>query len=121
VYDAGDASGLPELADESEHLNQSSTLTSQLAQHDLMADTSMEQLNLQIEKERVEYLQKSKHLQEQLKEMRSEIEVLKIDENETLYDHIHDEQVNLGQNKYSTFKKTKEGSTRSRVAFFEEL
>ena len=54
---------------------------------------------------RVEYLQKSKHLQEQLKEMRTEIEVLKIGENQTLYDHIHDEQVNLGENKYSTFKK----------------
>ncbi|XP_037093523.1 merlin-like [Pollicipes pollicipes] len=116
VYDGGDSRELPEL-----HLNQSSALTSQLAQYDLMADTNMDQLNLQIEKERVEYLQKSKHLQEQLKEMRTEIEVLKIGENQTLYDHIHDEQVNLGENKYSTFRKTKEGSTRSRVAFFEEL
>ena len=86
-----------------------------------MSDTNIDQLNLQIEKERVEYLQKSKHLQEQLKEMRTEIEVLKIGENQTLYDQIHDEQVNLGEDKYSTFRKTKEGSTRSRVAFFEEL
>ncbi|KAF0301895.1 Moesin [Amphibalanus amphitrite] len=115
VYDGGDSSELPDLT-----MNQSSALTS-LAQYDLMSDTNMDQLNLEIEKERVEYLQKSKHLQEQLKEMRTEIEVLKIGENQTLYDHIHDEQVNLGENKYSTFKKTKEGSARSRVAFFEEL
>ena len=57
----------------------------------------------------MEYLQKSKHLQEQLKEMRTEIEVLKIGENQTLYDHIHDEQVNLGENKYSTFRKVSVG------------
>lgn len=55
----------------------------------------------------VEYLQKSKHLQEQLKEMRTEIEVLKIDEGPNIYDVIHDEQVNLGENKYSTFRKVR--------------
>ena len=41
--------------------------------------------------------------------MRTEIEVLKIGENQTLYDHIHDEQVNLGENKYSTFRKVTSG------------
>ena len=57
VYDGGGSTELPDL-----HLNQSSApdltmnqsseLTSQLAQYDLMSDTNMDQLNLQIEKER---------------------------------------------------------------------
>ncbi len=44
---------------------------------DLMTDGDMEQLSLEIEKERVEYLEKSKQLQQQLRELRSEIDALK--------------------------------------------
>lgn len=69
----------------------------------------------------MEYLEKSKHLQNQLRELRSEIAVLKVGEKQTDFDHLHDEQVKLGENKYSTLRKSKSGSTKSRVAFFEEL
>ena len=58
MYDGGDTTELQDL-----HMNQSSApdltmnessaLTSQLAQYDLMSDTNMDQLNLQIEKERL--------------------------------------------------------------------
>lgn len=89
--------------------------------YDLMADGDMEQLSLEIEKERVEYLEKSKHLQEQLRELRSEIEVLKVGEKQSQLDQLHDEQVRLGETKYSTLRKVKSGSTKARVAFFEEL
>lgn len=89
--------------------------------YDLMTDGDMEQLSLEIEKERVEYLEKSKQLQEQLKELRSEIEVLKVGEKQTLYDQLHEEQLRSGDDKYSTLKKSKSGSTQARVAFFEEL
>lgn len=54
---------------------------------------------------RVEYLEKSKQLQEQLKELRSEIEVLKVGEKQTLYDQLHEEQLRSGDDKYSTLKK----------------
>jgi hypothetical protein len=117
---------------------------------------------------RVEYLEKSKHLQDQLRELRSEIEVLKVGEKQSELDQLHDEQVRLGETKYSTLRKVsvfsclwpweqisklsatfqsatdssaqflilrhrmgrlksllcsqvKSGSTKSRVAFFEEL
>lgn len=70
---------------------------------------------------RMEYLEKSKHLQNQLRELRSEIAVLKLGDKLTDFDQLHDEQVKLGENKYSTLKKSKSGSTKSRVAFFEEL
>ncbi|XP_055590272.1 moesin/ezrin/radixin homolog 2 isoform X1 [Uranotaenia lowii] len=89
--------------------------------YDLLADGDMDQLSLEIEKERVEYLTKSKQVQNQLKELRSEIEQLKIGENHCPLDSINAQQTRLGETKYSTLKKLKSGSTKARVAFFEEL
>jgi merlin len=68
---------------------------------------------------RVEYLAKSKQVQHQLRELRSEIELLKLGEN--VCDTISAEQVRMGETKYSTLRKVKSGSTKARVAFFEEL
>jgi merlin protein len=50
-------------------------------------------------------LEKSKQLQEQLRELRTEIEVLKVGEKQTLYDQLHEEQLRSGDDKYSTLKK----------------
>ncbi|CAG2058994.1 unnamed protein product, partial [Timema podura] len=83
----------------------SDPLPTDLTSYDLVSDGDMEQLSLEIEKERVEYLEKSKHLQDQLRELRSEIEVLKVGEKQTELDHLHEEQVRLGENKYSTLRK----------------
>lgn len=60
-------------------------------------------------------------MQHQLRELRTEIAVLKVADKQTEFDQLHSEQVKLGENKYSTLKKSKSGSTKSRVAFFEEL
>ncbi|KAK6636371.1 hypothetical protein RUM43_010031 [Polyplax serrata] len=92
-----------------------------LSQYDALCHHDVEQLSLEIEKERVECLEKSKQVQEQLRDLRSEIEELKVGEKATELDNIHDEQVRLGENKYSTLRKVKSGSTKARVAFFEEL
>lgn len=89
--------------------------------YDAICNQDVEQLSLEIEKERVEYLEKSKQVQEQLRDLRSEIEDLKVGEKATELDNIHEEQVRLGENKYSTLRKVKSGSTKARVAFFEEL
>ncbi|XP_012279987.1 merlin isoform X2 [Orussus abietinus] len=96
-------------------------LPTDLTSYDLIADGDVDQLSLEIEKERVDYWEKSKHLQEQLRELRSEIEVMKVGEKQCELDQLHDEQVRLGENKYSTLKRVKSGSTKARVAFFEEL
>ncbi|EDS31039.1 merlin/moesin/ezrin/radixin [Culex quinquefasciatus] len=88
--------------------------------YDLLADGDMDQLSLEIEKERVEYLTRSKQVQNQLKELRFEIEQLKIGESSPL-DTISAQQMRLGETKYSTLKKLKSGSTKARVAFFEEF
>ncbi|XP_050446736.1 merlin isoform X2 [Cataglyphis hispanica] len=92
-----------------------------LTSYDLIGDGDVDQLSLEIEKERSDYWEKSKNLQEQLRELRSEIEVLKVGEKQSELDQLHEEQVRLGENKYSTLKKVKSGSTKARVAFFEEL
>ncbi|KAL1414321.1 hypothetical protein MTO96_007565 [Rhipicephalus appendiculatus] len=88
---------------------------------DFTTDADMAQLSMEIEKERVEYLEKSKHLSEHLQELKSEIEVLKVENKLTSMDLIYEDNVLRGENKYSTLRKTKSGSTKARVAFFEEL
>ncbi|XP_054895715.1 NF2, moesin-ezrin-radixin like (MERLIN) tumor suppressor a [Poeciliopsis prolifica] len=84
-------------------------------------DTDMKRLSMEIEKEKVEYMEKSKHLQEQLNELKTEIESLKLKERETSLDVIHNQNTEQGTSKQSNFKKLTLQSTKSRVAFFEEL
>lgn len=76
-------------------------------QYEQICHHDVEQLSLEIEKERVEYLEKSKQVQEQLRDLRSEIEELKVGEKATELDNIHDEQVRMGENKYSTLRKVR--------------
>lgn len=54
---------------------------------------------------RVEYMEKSKHLQEQLNELKTEIESLKLKERETPLDVIHNQNTEQGTSKHSNFKK----------------
>ncbi|XP_012869932.1 PREDICTED: merlin isoform X3 [Dipodomys ordii] len=86
-------------------------------------DTDMKRLSMEIEKEKVEYMEKSKHLQEQLNELKTEIEALKLKERETALDILHNENSDRGgtSSKHNTIKKLTLQSARSRVAFFEEL
>ena len=65
----------------------------------------MEALSLEIKREKFEYLEKSKHLQDQLRTFKSEIDDLKLDEKVTELDKIHSQQKNEGENKYSTIQK----------------
>ncbi|XP_077378752.1 merlin isoform X2 [Festucalex cinctus] len=84
-------------------------------------DTDMKRLSMEIEKEKVEYMEKSKHLQEQLNELKTEIESLKLKERQTPLDVLHDHNAEQGASKHSNFKKLTLQSSKSRVAFFEEL
>lgn len=60
---------------------------------------------------RVEYMEKSKHLQEQLNELKTEIEALKLKERETALDILHNENASRGNSKHNTIKKVSEGSS----------
>ena len=84
-------------------------------------DRDLGQLSLEIEKERNEYMEKSKLLVEQLKALKNEIDELKVEDKLTPLDLVHLERQEQGNTKYSTIQKVKRGSTQSRVAFFEEL
>ncbi|XP_049879431.1 merlin isoform X2 [Pectinophora gossypiella] len=85
------------------------------------SDPHIHRLSLEIEKERVEYLAKSKHLQQQLDELRCEFSVLRVDQSAATLDRLHEAQARAGDNKYSTLRRLKQGSTKTRVAFYEEL
>uniref|UniRef100_A0A8C5GP26 FERM domain-containing protein n=1 Tax=Gouania willdenowi TaxID=441366 RepID=A0A8C5GP26_GOUWI len=70
-------------------------------------DTDMKRLSMEIEKEKVEYMEKSKHLQEQLNELKTEIESLKLKERETPMDIIHNQNTEQGTSKPHFFEKKK--------------
>ena len=89
--------------------------------NDLMTDEDVQNLAMEIEKERLEYLEKSRHLQKQLADFKSEIQALKNEEKLSVYDKLYEENVKRGETKYSTLRKTKSGTTRTRVKIFEEL
>lgn len=99
------------------------SLSGSMTSHTVSVDGDVEKLDLEIEKERIEYHEKWRRLQNQLKEMRSELEVLKVEEKLTPLDRIYEENygVKIGQTKYSTLQRTKSGSTKARVSFFEQL
>ena len=50
-------------------------------------------------------MEKSKNLQEQLKDLKTEIEVLKVEEKQTDLDRLHEESIQRGETKYSTLRK----------------
>lgn len=111
---SGLSSGIDDL-----HLESSLSLT---VNNEAMCDnTDMDTLSREIEKERIEYMEKSKNLHDQLKELKSEIEVLKVEDKQSLFDVLHEQNVNRGENKYSTLGKVKMGSAKARVQFYEEL
>ncbi|XP_053616945.1 merlin [Plodia interpunctella] len=83
------------------------------------SDPHIHRLSLEIEKERVEYLAKSKHLQQQLDELRCEFTVLRVEQ--PPLDRLHELQARAGDNKYSTLRRLKQGSTKTRLAFYEDL
>lgn len=88
----------------------------------ILTDNEMEQITNEMERSHMEYLRKSKkQVQNQLQTLRSEIAPHKIDENQSNLDILSEAQIKAGENKYSTLKKLKSGSTKARVAFFEEL
>ena len=49
-------------------------------------------------------MEKSKHLQRQLKDLKTEIEVLKVEEKETELDRQYEDKIRRGDTKYSTLR-----------------
>lgn len=88
---------------------------------ELLASSDISQLSMEIERERVEYTEKSKSLSEHLRELKSEIEVLKREDTDSILDRLHEESVLRGETKYSTLRQASASTTQSRVTMFEQL
>uniref|UniRef100_A0A673H7F8 Merlin-like n=1 Tax=Sinocyclocheilus rhinocerous TaxID=307959 RepID=A0A673H7F8_9TELE len=72
-------------------------------------DSDMKRLSMEIERERLEYMEKSKHLQDQLKELKSEIESLKLEEQQQAGLYTHNPNLDgLGQRTHHIGKHQRE-------------
>ncbi|XP_077448214.1 NF2, moesin-ezrin-radixin like (MERLIN) tumor suppressor b [Stigmatopora argus] len=91
-------------------------------------DSDMKRLSMEIERERLEYMEKSKHLQDQLKELKSEIESLKLEEQQQHLPHqpaasvyaLHDARGFVPEPLYIPHGNRNSGFM-SQMAFFEEV
>lgn len=86
-------------------------------------DSDMKRLSMEIERERLEYMEKSKHLQDQLKELKSEIESLKLEEQQQqagLYG-LHNEARGYVQEPVYIPHSNRNSAYMSQMAFFEEV
>ncbi|OQV19900.1 Merlin [Hypsibius exemplaris] len=78
-----------------------------------------DQIALELERENLDYLQKKQTLQEQLKELRSEIEIIKTDD--SLNGFLSVDVNGLRKEKFATLQKASAGSTKMRISHFENL
>ena len=67
------------------------------------------------------YTVKSLYLYQQMNLLRDQIESLKVKERMSSSDIKHEENLEYGRTKYLTLNKVQQGTTKSRIAFFEEL
>ena len=104
-----------------EKIRSSSNLTIMNVNTDIVGYSEIAQLKLEIQRDDDIYIEKSTHIQEQMKFLREHMESMKIREMMSICDLQHEEKIFNGENKYSTIIKVKEGTTRNRIAFFEEL
>uniref|UniRef100_A0AAY5KAF8 FERM domain-containing protein n=1 Tax=Esox lucius TaxID=8010 RepID=A0AAY5KAF8_ESOLU len=86
-------------------------------------DSDMKRLSMEIERERLEYMEKSKHLQDQLKELKSEIESLKLEEQQqqaAVYSLRNDARGYPMEPPYMSHSN-RNSAYMAQMAFFEEV
>ncbi|XP_034745155.1 neurofibromin 2b (merlin) [Etheostoma cragini] len=89
-------------------------------------DSDMKRLSMEIERERLEYMEKSKHLQDQLKELKTEIESLKLEEQQQqqagVYSLRNEARAYVQEPVYiSHSNRNSAYMSQSQMAFFEEV
>nr|BAF49216.1 Mt-merlin [Molgula tectiformis] len=83
--------------------------------------SEMQHLSQEIEKERMEYQAKSKHIEQQLAMLKTEIEGLKVDEKMTPLDHMYTENSLKGAVKYQSLNQAKESTPEQRLQLYNKL
>ena len=63
-------------------------------------------------------MEKSKNLHQQLKDLKSEIEVLKVEEKQTHLDRLHEEKSEAGDNKFITLQKVNSPFLKKKIGIF---
>ncbi|KAG9265675.1 merlin [Astyanax mexicanus] len=81
-------------------------------------DPDMKRLSMEIERERLEYMEKSKHLQDQLKELKSEIESLKLEEQQQIGPY---NMRGYAEPPYVAPHSNRNSAYMAQMAFFEEV
>ncbi|XP_055348915.1 merlin-like [Paramacrobiotus metropolitanus] len=89
-------------------------------EHGRLGSTSnIEQLSHEIEREKMDYLEKSRHLQTQLNDLRNELETIKKEENLNAFLPVN---INgMRKEKFDTLQKASSGTTKNRIQAFEKL
>lgn len=80
-----------------------------------LMDSDVNQISREHERER------NGNIQQQLQDLKTQMEGLKISDRQTRWDYIHDENMRRGEDKYSTLQKIQTETSTARVQFFEEL
>ncbi|KAL5477303.1 hypothetical protein EMCRGX_G024083 [Ephydatia muelleri] len=91
------------------------------AEMELMPSDDVEELSKQLEMESQDYIERSRYLAEQLNALKTQMEDMKVDEKKTHNDVLHDEMVKQGGSKRKALQRSKSGTQKARIAFFEEL
>eukprot|EP00050_Salpingoeca_kvevrii_P021326 m.109160 g.109160 ORF g.109160 m.109160 type:complete len:580 (-) comp9291_c0_seq1:22-1761(-) len=68
-----------------------------------------------------EHTVRTKQLRQQLQHLKSDMADLQLKDNMTEEDHLHAAKAESGETKFDTLRRIRQGSTRSRISFFEEL
>ncbi|XP_022667839.1 merlin-like [Varroa jacobsoni] len=89
--------------------------------NNLEPDEDISALTEEIEREKSSYQAKTSSVQRQLLQLRNEIQDLKKLEHNTPLDQIYEQNQATGADKHATYRKSVQGATKSRVAFFEQL
>ncbi|OQR68523.1 merlin-like [Tropilaelaps mercedesae] len=89
--------------------------------NNLEPDEDISALTEEIEREKSSYHAKTSSVQRQLLQLRNEIQDLKKLEHSTPLDQIYEQRQATGVDKHATYRKSVQGATKSRVAFFEQL
>ncbi|CAD5221821.1 unnamed protein product [Bursaphelenchus xylophilus] len=87
----------------------------------VLLDGEIQDLCAEIEKTKMENIERNRELKERLSHLRQEIDVFKKQDSITEHDRVHASNVQMGLDKYSTLRKSGAGPPKHRVNTFDGI